>query len=114
MNNAKKEDIKWINVVMVLLGELILGFFIFGIYPVVTMLFLGEGAGSLLYSNGNKVAWALIPILIPTLINLTSIFNAVKNNNRNKLKTFKLIQMILLILYIPFVVWRYFTFGFHI
>jgi hypothetical protein len=113
MKNSEENNLKRAKVVMVLIGELILGLFTFYFYPFVSMIFLGEGINSLLYSNGNRIAWALMPILVPTLINTRNIYSAKKNKNYNKLKVFKLIQLILVVLYLPFVIWKYLTFGFH-
>ena len=73
MNNMKEGKLNWINVAVVALGELILGLFIFQLYPMMSMLFFGEGGGSLLYSSGNSVSWALLPVLIPTIINVINI-----------------------------------------
>jgi hypothetical protein len=115
MNNSEENNIKWIKVVMVLLSELILALFIFYSYPGISMLFLGEGGSSQLYSNGNSVVWALMPVLIPTLINVRHIYNAVEIKNSNKLKLFKLIQLILMVSYLPLVVLGYYlTLGFRI
>lgn len=114
MNNSKEERVKLIKVTGILIAELILALFIFDTYPVISMIFLGEGANSPLYSNGNAVLWALMPILVPTLINLGNINYAAKNKNSKKLQNFKFIQLILMALYIPFMLWRLFTTGFHI
>jgi hypothetical protein len=78
------------------------------------MLFFGEGGGSLLYSSGNSVSWALLPVLIPTIINVINIQKAAKNKDLIRLKAFRIIQLILLVFYFPFIIWRFFYFGFHI
>lgn len=104
--------IDWKKIVVILSGELALTLFVFCCYPILSMLCLGEGGGSLLYAIGNRIGWAIVPISLPTIINLHNIFRALRNETLDKLRIFKLIQFILLILYFPFLVWWYVIDGF--
>jgi hypothetical protein len=113
MNSSGIATSLWIKVFIILAIESVLVFFIFDAYPGFSMLFLGEGANSALYSNGNVVAWVFIPILIPSVFNLNNILVSLGSNQR-KLDTFKFVQIILMILYVIFIIWWGKTKSFHI
>jgi hypothetical protein len=104
-----------IKLTLILITELMLGVFLFFSYPGLSMLFLGEGGDSPLYSTGNSVAWALSPIFLSSLFNLINIYNAKNNRDLQKVKTFYLVEAILLSLYVPFIICMYnLTNGFRI
>ncbi len=115
MFNFESGKLAWLKAIFILLIEVAVGYFIFASYPLVSMLFLGEGGDSLLYSNVNEIIWALSPIIIGTIINSFKISKGLKANAKNTVRYYITIQSALLILYIVFITiyWER-TNGFHI
>ncbi len=97
----------WIKVILILFVEVIFALFLFNMYPLLSMLFLGEGGDSLLYSSGNSVAWLVLPVLLPSLINLINIYDGKKDKCLLKVKEFYTIEILLIALYVPFIILMY-------
>jgi len=70
---SKIINLIWLIIVIIL--ELLLGLIIFYSYPVISMLFFGEGAKSFLFSNFNGILWANSPMII-LLFNIYKMFNS--------------------------------------
>ncbi|TSJ40330.1 hypothetical protein FO440_11260 [Mucilaginibacter corticis] len=100
MFNSTKSKF-WIKVLIRLTAQLIIGFLIFDMYPVMSMLFLGEGGDSLLYSKGNSVVWALSPIVIPFLWNVQEIFGA--DDIPTKKRMYQIVGIAFFIIYLVFI-----------
>ena len=94
--------------------ELAVGYFIFRTYPLLSMLFLGEGADSPLYSKGNAIMWMLSPIILPALFNIFQISVAVKNKDQQKVKIFLFASLIVVAIYLSYIIWWSINRGFHI
>src|ERR1700760_2746165 len=91
----------WINISISLIAQLVVGLLVFDMYPVMSMLFLGEGGGSLLYSRGNSVAWALSPIVIPFIWNMQGMFGAYNTPTRKKM--YQIIAIAFFVIYLIFI-----------
>lgn len=104
----------WIKISIVVFFQLLLAaLMLFVFYPLFSWLILGEGGDSLLYTNGNKVVWILLPLLIPSIYNIVQIKHGQKNNNMEKVKIFRFSQIILMILYVPCIILEYIITGFR-
>jgi len=115
MFNFESGKLSWLKAIFILLIEVAVGYFIFGSYPLVSMLFLGEGGDSLLYSNGNEIIWAVSPIILGTIINSIKIYNGLRAKAKNTVRYYIIIQSVLLIIYAVFIIiYRGKTNGFHI
>ena len=89
-------------------------FVAFSLYPLLSMLFFGEGSNSYLYSSGNVVVWIIIPILGPTIFNLSCINRGITEKIKEKARTYAIIELILLVLYAGFLLWWSLNAQFHI
>jgi len=104
----------WSKVVIVSIIQIGLGFIIFDLYPVLSMLLLGEGGDSLLYSKGNSIMWALSPIILPFIFNSNQILNGLGDKTATTIKMYKIIGVVVFIVYLIFIIWQAKTRGFHI
>jgi len=103
-----KKNISWIWFAIVTTIELLLGYAIFICYPLISMLFLGEGANSFLYTNINELIWAISPLTI-------LFFNIIKMYNAKKMfYTYKLISVAYSSVYAIFIIFWSIYNGFHI
>jgi len=92
----------WLIIAIIL--ELLLGLIIFYSYPVISMLFFGEGAKSFMYSNFNGILWATSPILI-LLFNVYMIFNSKRLMKEKIINNYKIISVIYSISYGLFILY---------
>jgi len=101
----------WLIIAIIL--ELLLGLIIFYSYPVISMLFFGEGAKSFMYSNFNGILWATSPILI-LLFNVYMIFNSKRLMKEKIINNYKIISVIYSISYGLFILYWFINKGFRI
>jgi len=101
----------WLIIAIIL--ELLLGLIIFYSYPVISMLFFGEGAKSLMYSNFNAILWATSPILI-LLFNVYMIFNSKRLMKEKIINNYKIISVVYSISYGLFILYWFINKGFRI
>jgi len=101
----------WLIIAIIL--ELLLGFIIFYSYPVISMLFFGEGAKSFMYSNFNGILWATSPILI-LLFNVYMIFNSKRLMKEKIINNYKIISVVYSISYGLFILYWFINKGFRI
>jgi hypothetical protein len=73
-------------------------------YLLTTLVLFGEGGSSLLYSTGNRIGWALSPIICITLFNGSNIYQAKKTGDRGKAQTYTVIQLLFTVAYLIFVI----------
>ena len=99
----------WLIIAIIL--ELLLGLIIFYSYPVISMLFFGEGAKSFMYSNFNGILWATSPILI-LLFNVYMIFNSKRLMKEKIINNYKIISVIYSISYGLFILFWFINKGF--
>ena len=90
---------------MILIGQALIVFVVFSLYPLFSMLFFGEGGNSYLYSSGNVVLWIIMPISGPTIFNLSRINRGVTDKLKEKIRAYTVIELILLVLYAVFLFW---------
>ena len=101
----------WLIIAIIL--ELLLGLIIFYSYPVISMLFFGEGAKSFMYSNFNGILWATSPILI-LLFNVYMIFNSKRLMKEKIINNYKIISVVYSISYGLFILYWFINKGFRI
>jgi len=63
---------------------------------------MGEGSDSLLYTTGNKIVWAIMPVVGATIMNFYRVVEAKRNGDKIKIKTYLLIQAIVFTAYTIF------------
>ena len=108
---ANNINLIWLIIAIIL--ELLLGLIIFYSYPVISMLFFGEGAKSFMYSNFNGILWATSPILI-LLFNVYMIFNSKRLMKEKIINNYKIISVIYSISYGLFILYWFINKGFRI
>jgi hypothetical protein len=108
---SKIINLIWLIIAIIL--ELLLGLIIFYSYPVISMLFFGEGAKSFMYSNFNGILWATSPILI-LLFNVYMIFNSKRLMKEKIINNYKIISVIYSISYGLFILYWFINKGFRI
>jgi len=108
---ANNINLIWLIIAIIL--ELLLGFIIFYSYPVISMLFFGEGAKSFMYSNFNGILWATSPILI-LLFNVYLIFNSKRFLKEKIINNYKIISVVYSISYGLFILYWFINKGFKI
>jgi len=97
----------------VLIIELVIGLVLFRSYPLISMLFLGEGANSLLYSDFNSFLWLVSPYLI-LLFNFSCYLRAKSNEDIRRLTTYIVISISYAILITGFVIFWGIKYHFNI
>ena len=108
---SKIINLIWLIIVIIL--ELLLGLIIFYSYPVISMLFFGEGAKSFLFSNFNGILWATSPILI-LLFNVYMIFNSKRLMKEKIINNYKIISVVYSISFGFFILYWFINKGFRI
>jgi hypothetical protein len=104
----------WVKVLIISIFQLAIGLVVFDMYPVISMLFLGEGGDSLLYSNGNAIMWALSPIVLPGIFNLHQILNGLGKKTAATIRMYKVVGLMVFVIYLVFIIWWSQTHRFHI
>jgi hypothetical protein len=107
-------NLYWPKAIGVLLIQVVIGLFVFWAYLMFTWIIFGEGADSLLYTEGNKYVWIASPIILPTLLNSYRMYNGMRNKNIKTFNTYVFIEVTLFLIYLAFEIWWGKTKGFHI
>ena len=107
------KNINWVKFTVLTIFELFLGYVMFSLYPLISMLFFGEGASSYLYTKSNGFLWALSPLII-LLFNVFYISNPNNSENVRMTNTFKFISIIYSIVYLFFILFWFNLRGFKI
>ncbi len=94
----------WLKILAFVVLQTLAMLAVFYSYPAISMLFWGEGGDSLLYSDGNAVAWAVIPFVLPQSLNFYRIRSARKNSDSIKAKVYITISAITFIIYLAFII----------
>ncbi|MBA4196495.1 MAG: hypothetical protein C0459_02970 [Chitinophaga sp.] len=101
------KNINWLRFFVILVVELFLGMQIFYLYPVVSMLFFGEGSDSFLYSDTNAYLWLLSPSIFG-VINFI-IWIKTKTSRQSIANTYRLLFWVFMIVYSCFMIyWKIF------
>jgi hypothetical protein len=100
----------WLKVVFVVVIELASSYVFFSAYPVISMLFLGEGGNSFLYSEGNRLLWVALPYFVCATINWVNIEKNKKADNELVSK-WRTVQIAFSTLYLVFIVKTYLQTG---
>ena len=107
------QKIRFSFLLIVLIVELVIGLAIFFAYPILSMLFFGEGSDSLLYSDFNSFLWFFCPYLI-LLFNISRFLSSKRNENTLRQTTYLLISSLYVIFITGFLIYWGFRYNFDI
>ncbi|MGY3213722.1 hypothetical protein [Mucilaginibacter sp. HD30] len=104
----------WLKILVFVILQTLAMLTVFYPYPAISMLFLGEGGDSLLYSEGNSVAWIVLPLVSPQLLNFYRIQTARKDDDSVKVKVYITISVVTFTIYAAFIMHWAINNGFRI